>query len=109
MKTPNSQIVIYKDRNGNVKIDVRFDGNTVWLTQNALADLFQTSKQNIGQHIKNVIEEGELPENSTVKNFFTVQKEGSRAVSRGVEHYNLDMIISVGYRIKSSIATAFRQ
>jgi hypothetical protein len=109
MKTPNSQIVIYKDQNGKVKIDVRFDGNTVWLTQNALADLFQTSKQNIGQHIKNVIEEGELLENSTVKNFFTVQKEGSRAVSRGVEHYNLDMIISVGYRVKSSIATAFRQ
>ncbi len=109
MKTPNSQIVIYKDQNGKVKIDVRFDGNTVWLTQNALADLFQTSKQNIGQHINNVIEEGELLENSTVKNFFTVQKEGSRAVSRGVEHYNLDMIISVGYRVKSSIATAFRQ
>jgi hypothetical protein len=109
MRTPNSQIVIYKDQNGNVKIDVRFDGNTVWLTQNALADLFQTSKQNIGQHIKNVIEEGELSENSTVKNFFTVQKEGNRAVSRGVEHYNLDMIISVGYRVKSSIATAFRQ
>jgi len=109
MKNFNSQIVIYKDQNGRVKIDVRFDDNTVWLTQNALADLFQTTKQNIGQHIKNVIEEGELEENSTVKNFFTVQKEGSRAVNRGVEHYNLDMIISVGYRVKSSIATAFRQ
>jgi hypothetical protein len=109
MKNLNSQIVIYKDQNGRVKIDVRFDDNTVWLTQNALADLFQTTKQNIGQHIKNVIEEGELEENSTVKNFFTVQKEGSRAVNRGVEHYNLDMIISVGYRVKSSIATAFRQ
>lgn len=109
METPNSQIVIYKDKNGNIKIDVRFDGDTVWLTQNALADLFQTTKQNIGQHIKNVIEEGELSEDSTVKKFFTVQKEGSRAVSRGIEYYNLDMIISVGYRVKSSIATAFRQ
>jgi hypothetical protein len=109
MQTPNSQIVIYKDKNGNIKIDVRFDGNTVWLTQNSLADLFQTSKQNIGQHIKNVIEEGELPENSTVKDFFTVQKEGNREVSREVEYYNLDMIISVGYRVKSSIATVFRQ
>ena len=108
-KSTQSQIVIYKDQEGNTKIDVRFDGNTVWLTQNALADLFQTTKQNIGQHIKNVLEEGELSENSTVKNFFTVQKEGSRAVERGVEHYNLGMIISVGYRVKSSIATAFRQ
>jgi len=81
-KSTQSQIVIYKDQEGNTKIDVRFDGNTVWLTQNALADLFQTTKQNIGQHIKNVLEEGELSENSTVKNFFTVQKEGSRAVSR---------------------------
>jgi hypothetical protein len=106
---PKSQIVIYKDHKGNVKIDVRFDGDTVWLTQNALAELFQTTKQNIGQHIKNVIQEGELSEDSTVKDFFTVQKEGSRSISRDIEHYNLDMIISVGYRIKSSIATAFRQ
>ena len=109
MEKPNSQIVLYKDRNGNIKIDVRFDGDTVWLTQNALADLFQTTKQNIGQHIKNVIEEGELEENSTVKKFFTVQKEGNRHINREVEYYNLDLIISVGYRIKSSIATTFRQ
>ncbi|MEK9175620.1 MAG: virulence RhuM family protein [Patescibacteria group bacterium] len=109
MENHNSQIVIYKDQNGNTKIDVRFDGDTVWLTQNALADLFQTTKQNIGQHIKNILEKGELSENSTVKKFFTVQKEGIREVSRDVEHYNLDIIISVGYRVKSSIATAFRQ
>ena len=82
MPTPNSQIVIYKDKNGNIKIDVRFDGDTVWLTQNALADLLQTTKQNIGQHIKNIIEERELSENSTVKNFFTVQKEGRGKVGR---------------------------
>lgn len=109
MENTNSQIVIYKDKNGNIKIDVRFDGETVWLTQNSLADLLQTTKQNIGQHIKNVIEEGELSENSTVKKFFTVQKEGEREVKREIEFYNLDMIISVGYRVKSSIATAFRQ
>jgi len=109
MEKDNSQIIIYKDKNGNVKIDVRFDGDTVWLTQNALADLLQTTKQNIGQHIKNIAEEGELSLDSTVKNFFTVQKEGDRAVSRDVEYYNLDMIISVGYRVKSSVATAFRQ
>ena len=104
-----SQIIIYKTDNGQVKIDVRFENETVWLAQNALADLFQTTKQNIGQHIKNILEEREQDENSTVKKFFTVQKEGSREVSREIEYYNLDLIISVGYRVKSSLATAFRQ
>jgi hypothetical protein len=106
MEKPNSQIVIYKDQNGNVKIDVRFDGDTVWLTQNALADLLQTTKQNIGQHIKNVIKEGELREISVVKDFFTTATDGKKY---NTSHYNLDMIISVGYRVKSSIATAFRK
>ncbi|MEK7172528.1 MAG: RhuM family protein, partial [Patescibacteria group bacterium] len=104
-----SQIIIYKAEDGQTKVEVRFENETVWLTQNALAELFQTTKQNIGQHIKNIIEEGELLENSTVKKFFIVQKEGAREVSRGIEYYNLDLIISVGYRVKSSIATAFRQ
>lgn len=104
-----SQIVIYKASDGQTKIDVRFDENTVWLTQNELARLFQTTKQNIGQHISNVIEEGELDKNSTVKNFFTVQREGRRNIKRELEYYNLDMIISVGYRIKSTIATMFRK
>lgn len=104
-----SQIIIYKTEAGEAKIDVRFDGETVWLAQNAMADLFQTTKQNISQHIKNIEEEGELAEGSTVKNFFTVQNEGNREVKREIEYYNLDMIISVGYRVKSSIATAFRQ
>ncbi len=106
---PQSQIIIYKSEKGETKIDVRFDGNTAWLTQNNLADLLQTTKQNIGQHIKNIIDEKELPEKSTVKKFFTVQKEGEREVTRELEYYNLDMIISVGYRVKSSIATSFRQ
>lgn len=104
-----SQIVIYKAENGQVKIDVRFDGETVWLTQNALAELFQTTKNNISIHVKNIFKEGELVPNTTVKEFLTVQKEGSREVSREIEYYNLDLIISVGYRVKSSIATAFRQ
>lgn len=108
-KKEKSQIIIYKTEDGQTKIDVRFENETVWLTQNALAELFQTTKQNIGQHIKNILEEGELLENSTVKNFFTVQKEGKREVSRDIEYYNLDFIISVGYRVKSAIATAFRQ
>jgi len=109
MQNINSQILIYKTEDGQTKIDVRFDEETVWLTQNALAELFQTTKQNIGQHIKNIVEEGELAEISTVKKFFTVQKEGSREVKREIDYYNLDMIISVGYRVKSSIATSFRQ
>ncbi|MEI6316857.1 MAG: virulence RhuM family protein [bacterium] len=107
--TPKSQIVIYKTQNGETKIDVRFDGDTVWLTQNALANLFQTTKNNISIHVKNIFDEGELSQNATVKKFLTVQKEGIRKVSRELEYYNLDLIISVGYRIKSSIATAFRQ
>jgi len=106
---PKSQIIIYKTETGETKIDVRFENETVWLTQNALADLFQTTKQNISQHIKNIFEEKELSETSTVKKFFTVQKEGNREIKREIDYYNLDLIISVGYRIKSSIATTFRQ
>jgi len=104
-----SQIVIYKTEDGQTKIDVRFENETVWLTQNALAELFQTTKNNISQHVKNIFEEEELTHNATVKKFLTVQKEGARKVSRDIEYYNLDLIISVGYRVKSSIATAFRQ
>src|SRR3990167_1702651 len=109
METTKSQIVIYKLPSGETKIDVRFEGDTVWLTQNALAELFQTTKNNISLHVKNIFEEGELSQNATVKKFLTVQKEGVREVSRDLEYYNLDLIISVGYRVKSSIATAFRQ
>jgi len=111
MKKDNqkSQIVIYKSPTGETKIDVRFDGDTVWLTQNTLAELFQTTKQNISLHINNIFEEGELKQGATVKYYLTVQKEGGRDVSRELEYYNLDLIISVGYRVKSSIATAFRQ
>lgn len=111
MKKDNqkSQMVIYKSPSGETKIDVRFDGDTVWLTQNALAELFQTTKNNISLHVKNIFEEGELIQGATVKNYLTVQKEGAREVSRNLEYYNLDLIISVGYRIKSNIATVFRQ
>ena len=108
MKKDNqkSQIVIYKTKDGQIKIDVRFENKTVWLTQNALAELFQTTKQNIGQHIKNIFEEGELQSDSVVKDFFTTAADGKNYATN---YYNLDMIISVGYRVKSSIATAFRQ
>jgi len=108
-ETPQSQIIIYKAENGQTKIEVRFEDETVWLSQNALAELFQTTKNNISLHVKNIFEEGELDQKATVKEFLTVQKEGMREVSRDIEYYNLDLIISIGYRVKSSIATAFRQ
>ena len=103
-----NKIIIYQTQDGQTKIDVRIDNETVWLTQNQMAELFQTTKQNISLHIKNIFEEGELTEVSTVKDYLIVQNEGSRKVSRNVTHYNLDVIISVGYRVKSLRGTQFR-
>ena len=104
-----SQIIIYKTETGETKIDVRFDGDTVWLTQKLLAKLFGVTIPTINEHIKNIYKEGELQESSTIRKFLIVQKEGIREVERETDFFNLDIIISVGYRIKSSIATAFRQ
>ncbi len=106
MQTPNSQIVIYKDKNGNIKIDVRFDGDTVWLPQSRLVELFQSSKANVSEHIKNIFKEGELSKVSVVREFRTTASDRK---TYNVEYYNLDLIISLGYRIKSNIATRFRQ
>lgn len=104
----NSQFLVYRDESGNARIDVRFDGDTVWLTQNQLVELFDSSKANISEHISNVLAEGELLEAATVREFRTVQMEGTREIDRARSHYNLDMIISVGYRVRSKSATAFR-
>lgn len=109
MEENKSQIVIYQTENGETKLDVRFQDETVWLTQKLMAELFQTSIPNINMHLKNIFEEGELKENRTIKEFLIVQQEGSREVNRKQVFYNLDAIISVGYRIKSHIATKFRQ
>ena len=103
------EVVIYQTDDGETKIDVRFVDETVWLTQAQLVDLFQSSKANISEHIKNIYAEGELDEKSTVRKFRTVQIEGGREVARNIVHYNLDMIISLGYRVKSKIATNFRR
>lgn len=103
------EIVIYQTEGGQTKIEVRLEGETLWLTQAGLAEVYQTTKQNISLHIQNIYEEGELEEDSTVKDYLIVQTEGSRQVNRQVKHYNLDMIISVGYRIKSRVATHFRR
>ena len=103
------EIVIYQTDNGQTKIDVRFEDETVWLTQAQLVDLYQSSKANISEHIKHIFEEGELDEGATVRKFRTVQIEGSREVGREQVFYNLDMIISLGYRVKSILATRFRR
>lgn len=105
----SSQFLIYQTDSGQTKIDVRFENETVWLTQALIAELFQTTPQNITLHIKNVYEEGELLEAATCKDFLQVRIEGNREVKRTSKHYNLDMIISVGYRIQSQVATRFRQ
>ncbi|SIO29712.1 virulence RhuM family protein [Fibrobacter sp. UWB11] len=103
------EIVIYQTDDGQTKIDVRFEDETVWLTQAQLVDLYQSSKANISEHIKHIFEEGELDEGATVRKFRTVQIEGSREVGREQVFYNLDMIISLGYRVKSILATRFRR
>ena len=103
-----SEILIYQNQEGNIKVDVRLEEETVWLTQAQLCDLFQKSKATISEHIKNIFEEGELESSSTVRKFRTVQMEGTRSVERELEYYNLDVIISVGYRVKSQQGTQFR-
>ena len=102
-------IVIYQTEDGGTKIDVRFEGETVWLTQQQMAELFGSSRTNIVEHIRHIYEEGELDEDSTCRKFRQVRDEGGRQVSRVIPHYNLDMIISLGYRVKARIATHFRR
>ena len=103
-----NKIVIYQTEDGQTQIDVRLDNDTVWLTQAQIVELFQTTKQNVSLHVGNVFKESELEQESTVKEYLTVQKEGLREVARKVKYYNLDVIISVGYRVKSKRGTAFR-
>lgn len=103
------EIIIYQSEDGQTRIDVKFEDETVWLTQAQLVNLYQSSKANVSEHIKNIFEEGELDEGATVRKFRTVQTEGNRRVYRDLVYYNLDMIISLGYRIKSLVATRFRR
>ena len=108
MENVNDKIIIYQSDDGNTQIDVRFENETVWLTQAQMVELFQTTKQNVSLHVNNVYKECELEEKSTVKEYLTVQNEGKRSVRRMVKYYNLDVIISVGYRVKSQRGTQFR-
>jgi hypothetical protein len=104
---PEGQLLIYQDR--ALEVQVRVDGQTVWLTQRGMAELYQTSVPNISQHITSIYDDGELLPEATVKKYLIVQSEGSRRVRRAVDHYNLDMILAVGYRVRSHIGTRFRQ
>lgn len=103
-----SQFLFYQGKNGNIKIQVILGDETIWATQTSMAEIFETTKQNISYHLNNIYSDGELNKLSTVKEILTVQKEGEREVSRNLEFYNLDAIISVGYRISSPKATQFR-
>ncbi len=103
-----SDILIYQNPDGNIKIDVRLEEETVWLTQEQMATLFGKARNTITEHIQNVYEEGELEQNRTSRKFRQVRTEGKRAVEREIDHYNLDVIISVGYRVKSVQGTQFR-
>ena len=105
----HGEILIYQTDDGQTNIEVKIEDDTVWLTQQQMSELFQTSRTNVVEHIKHIYEDGELDEISTCRNFRQVRKEGNREVTRQIPHYNLDMIISLGYRIKSVIATRFRQ
>jgi hypothetical protein len=102
------QFLIYASEDGQMKIDVRMEGETVWLTQQLMADLFQTTQQNISLHLNNIYDEGELRREATHKEFLSVRREGERNIQRRLDFYNLDAIISVGYRVKSAVATRFR-
>ena len=105
---PSGKIIIYTTSDGSVSIDTKLESDTIWLTQDMIVKLFESSKANISEHISNIFKDGELLKDSTVRKFRTVRKEGKRTVSRELEYYNLDMVIAVGYRVNSKIATKFR-
>lgn len=109
MDKSDSQIIIFKTDDEKISVDVRFDEETVWLTQQQIAELFDTARSNIVEHIKHIYDEGELITEATCRNFRQVRTEGNRQVARMIPHYDLDMIISIGYRVNSKRATQFRQ
>lgn len=104
-----NKLILYKDENGRVSVNVRFADEDVWLTQAQLAEIYQTTQENISMHVSNIFKDGELDENRTYKKFLLVRQEGNRQVRRNIDHYNLDMIIALGYRVQSTIAVRFRR
>ena len=103
-----NEILIYEDKDGITKVNVTFTDEDIWLTQSQLAEIYKTSRENITMHISNIYKDNELPKDSTCKKFLQVQNEGARSVKRNIDHYNLDMIIALGYRVQSEIAVRFR-
>ena len=104
-----NEILLYTDENGKTNVSVRFAEEDVWVTAVQLAEIYNTTRQNIGQHIENIYKDGELPREATIKKFFIVQNEGNRQVKREIDHYNLDIIIAIGYRVQSDVAVRFRR
>lgn len=109
MGANQAEIIIYQSEDGNARVEVRFEDETVWLNQNQMAELFQTSRPNINEHISHIYDEQELDKSATCRNFRQVRREGNRDVAREIPYYNLDMIISLGYRVHSRTATQFRR
>ena len=103
-----NEVLIYEDKDGTTKVNVTFTDEDIWLTQNQLAEIYKTSRENITMHISNIYKDNELPKDSTCKKFLQVQNEGTRSVKRNIDHYNLDMIIALGYRVQSEVAVRFR-
>ena len=109
MNMEQNKIILYQDDNEITRVAVRFADEDLWITQSQLAEIYQSSKSNISEHIKHIFEDGELVMDATVRNFRIVQTEGSRSVERDIAHYNLDMIIALGYRVQSQVAVRFRR
>ncbi len=103
------KILIYQNEKGDTRIDVYFEDDTIWMTQRSMAELYQVDVRTVNEHIGNIFSDGELDENSTIRNFRIVQEEGRRQVQRDVKHYNLDMILAVGYRVRSNVGVHFRR
>ena len=104
-----SDLILYTTEDGRTRLNLRADGKTVWLSQLEIAELFQTTKHNISIHTKNIFQEGELAPEATVKESLTVQTEGNRQVERTISYFNLDLILAIGYRVRSPRGTQFRQ
>lgn len=109
MDDKENKLILYKDDEGNVSVNVRFADEDVWLTREHLAEIYATTPQNISLHVGNIYADGELEDRATRKKFFLVRQEGSRNVKREIDHYNLDMIIALGYRVQSQVAVRFRR
>ena len=107
--TPKGELILYQTEDGRTRIECRFEGETIWLTQALMAELFQTTLQNINLHLQNIYEEGELDPGATIKSYLMVRQEGTRQVRRPVQHYSLDAILAVGFRVRSHRGTQFRK